>query len=133
MVAIIQQLNCLRLNVVVKISPIILKILGYQLMIIMLVGIAFGLFKSVNELVFSMLGGMVAFIPNAYFALRTNQSFGKEAKEILNSFYVAEAIKLLLTASFFLMAFQLPNVQIIPLLTGFITALSISWFALLIR
>jgi ATP synthase protein I len=79
------------------------------------------------------LGGMAAFIPNLYFALRIYKSAGQEARKIVRSFYAGESGKLLLTAALFFMIFQIPNIEILPLLAGYIAALSVFWFALLMR
>lgn len=79
------------------------------------------------------LGGVAAFIPNLYFALRIYKSAGQEAKKIVRSFYAGESGKLLLTAALFIMIFQIPTIEILPLLFGYVTALSVFWFALLMR
>jgi ATP synthase protein I len=81
----------------------------------------------------AVLGGVAAFIPNLYFALKVNKSASLEARKIVNSFYAGESGKLLLTAAIFIMIFQLPNIQILPLLAVYVAALSIFWFALLMR
>ena len=79
------------------------------------------------------LGGLAALIPNLYFALRVYRSTGQEARKIVRSFYAGESGKLLLTAALFYMIFQLPNIEIIPLLSVYMAALSVFWFALLLR
>jgi ATP synthase protein I len=79
------------------------------------------------------LGGVAAFIPNLYFALRIYKTAGQDAKKIVRSFYAGESGKLLLTAALFIMIFQIPALDILPLLFGYITALSVFWFALLMR
>lgn len=81
----------------------------------------------------SLWGGLAAFIPNLYFALRIRNSTGKGARKVVNSFYKAESGKLLLTAALFIIIFQIPNIEILPLLTVYVTALSVFWFALLMR
>jgi ATP synthase protein I len=81
----------------------------------------------------AVLGGVAAFVPNLYFALKVNKFVSLEARKIVNSFYAGESGKLLLTAAIFLMIFQLPNIQILPLLAVYVAALSVFWFALLMR
>lgn len=108
------------------------KILSYQVLIIMVVSLGF-IVGGGQKALSSALGGLAAFIPNLYFALRISGSDEQEARKILNSFYIGESVKLLLTAALFIMIFQIPSIEIIPLLVGYISALSVFWFALLMR
>ena len=109
------------------------KILSYQVMIILIISAGFAIAGGWHQGLSSALGGIAAFIPNLYFALRIVRSSGKPARNIVNSFYAGESSKLLLTAALFIMIFKVPNIQILPLLTGYIAALSVFWFALLMR
>ena len=109
------------------------KILGYQILIILIITAGFAIAKGEQQGLSSAFGGMAAFIPNLYFALRVYRSSGKPARKIVNSFYAGESGKLLLTAAIFIMIFKIPNIQILPLLVGYMAALSVFWFALLMR
>ena len=109
------------------------KILSYQVLIIMIIAAGFAFVGGWQQGLSSALGGVAAFIPNLYFALRIYRSSGKPARKIVNSFYAGESGKLLLTAALFIMIFKVPNIEIIPLLSGYVTALSVFWFALLMR
>jgi len=80
-----------------------------------------------------MIGGLAAFIPNMYFAFRIAGARNLEPGKILRSFYVGESVKLLLTAALFILILQIPTIEILPLLAGFSAALSVFWFALLMR
>ena len=108
------------------------KILGYQILIIILVSLGF-VVGGGQKALSSALGGLAAFIPNMYFALRVSGTNGQEARKILNSFYIGESVKLLLTVAIFILIFQIPNIEFLPLLTGYVSALSVFWFALLMR
>jgi ATP synthase protein I len=114
-------------------SSTVVKILSYQFLIIAIVTIGFVVVKGKQAGFFSALGGGAAFIPNVYFAIRVQQAIGKEARKIVNAFYVGESGKLVLTAILFALIFQMPNIQLLPLLMGYITALSVFWLALLMR
>lgn len=81
----------------------------------------------------SALGGAAAFIPNLYFAFRMQRASGQEARKIVRAFYAGESGKLILTAALFALIFQIPNIEILPLLAGYLAALSVFWFALLMR
>jgi ATP synthase protein I len=81
-----------------------------------------------------LMGGMAAFLPNLYFAIK----FGRHnpalsAREVVNAFYVGEGVKLALTALLFALIFQIPGVLVMPLFIGFIAAIMVFWFALLLR
>ena len=109
------------------------KILSYQILIILIITAGFGFAGGWYKGVSSLLGGVAAFIPNLYFALKIYKASGQPARKIVNSFYAGESGKLLLTAGLFIMIFNVPNIEILPLLVGYITALSVFWFALLMR
>lgn len=110
----------------------VVKVLGYQILIILIMTVGFAM-KDEQQSLSAVLGGMAAFVPNLYFSLWIQRSSGQEARKILNSFYVGESGKLLLTAVLFVMIFQVPNIQILPLLISYVAALSVFWFALLMR
>ncbi|NOT12999.1 MAG: F0F1 ATP synthase assembly protein I [Methylococcaceae bacterium] len=109
------------------------KILGYQILIIIITTLGFALAWGWQRALSPILGGVAAFIPNLYFAIRIYNSAGQDAKKIVRTFYAGESGKLLLTAALFLMIFQIPTIEILPLLFGYVTALSVFWFALLMR
>lgn len=109
------------------------KIISYQILLIMVMTAGFALEGGKSHALSAALGGAAAFIPNLYFALRVYRSAGQEARKIVRSFYAGESGKLLLTGALFYMIFQLPNIEILPLLAVYIAALSVFWFALLMR
>lgn len=109
------------------------KIISYQILTIIIMTAGFALAGDRSEALSAISGGVAAFIPNLYFALRVHKSAGQEARKIVRSFYAGESGKLLLTAALFFMIFQLPNIEILPLLAVYIAALSVFWFALLMR
>ncbi len=114
-------------------SSTVSKIISYQILVIIIMTAGFALVKGKTGALSAVLGGAAAFIPNLYFALRVYRSAGQEARKIVRSFYAGESGKLLLTAALFFMIFQLPNIEIIPLLAVYVAALSVFWFALLMR
>jgi ATP synthase protein I len=109
------------------------KIISYQILVIIIMTAGFALEGGKPYALSAALGGAAAFIPNLYFALRVYRSAGQEARKIVRSFYAGESGKLLLTAALFYMIFQLPNIEILPLLAVYMAALSVFWFALLMR
>ena len=109
------------------------KILSYQILIILIITAGFCFAGGWLDGMSSALGGVAAFIPNLYFALKIYKASGLPARKIVNSLYAGESGKLLLTAGLFIMIFNVPNIEILPLLVGYIAALSVFWFALLMR
>lgn len=109
------------------------KILLIQFLVALLVSLAFVLVNSWGYAVSAFMGGLAAFLPNVYFAMRVSWSQGQDAKKIVNAFYAGEAGKLILTAMLFIAIFQLPNVHLVALMVGYVAVLSIFWFALLWR
>jgi ATP synthase protein I len=123
----------MELGVTARSFSTVSKIISYQILVALIMTSGFALMEGKAGALSAALGGAAAFIPNLYFALRVYRSAGQEAKKIVRSFYAGESGKLLLTAVLFYMIFQLPNVQIIPLLTVYVAVLSVFWFALLMR
>ncbi len=113
-------------------SSTVAKILGCQVLIIMMVSLGFAVWGW-QKAYSSALGGFAAFLPNLYFAFRVSGNAGQEARKILRSFYTGESVKLILTAVLFMLIVQLPDIEILPLFAGYSAALTVFWFALLLR
>ena len=113
--------------------PAVIKILIYQALISVLTASGFAAYGGRHMALSAALGGMAAFIPNLYFALKMQRTSGQEARKIVRAFYAGETGKLLITAALFTLIFQIPNIDILPLLAGYLAALSVFWFALLMR
>jgi ATP synthase protein I len=111
----------------------VVKILKYQFLTVLLITAGFVIAGGWQQGLSPALGGGAAFIPNIYFALRVMSTSGQEARKIINSFYAGESGKLLLTAALFIIIFQIPNIKVLPLITGYTAVLSVFWFALLMR
>jgi len=112
---------------------VISKIIAGQLLIIILVSTAFYLVNGDLSGKSAIFGGLAALIPNLYFALKVQKNKNQEAKKVVRSFYAGESGKLILTAVIFALIFQDPDINIIALLVTYVAALTVFWFALLIR
>jgi len=106
------------------------KILVMQFFVVVFVSAGFLLFGTVNMTVSSMLGGITAFLPNLYFAYRMSLVKEQGAKKIVGAFYSGESRKILMTCVLFAVAFQVPDVQFMPLMVCFVAVLSVFWLAL---
>ncbi len=92
-----------------------------------LVGLIFGRVQGYSAL----LGGLVCWIPNSYFAVRTFRYRGaRAAREIMTAVYRAEAIKLVMTAGLFFAVFYFVKpLHPISLFIAFISTQTVSWLA----
>lgn len=117
----IQQLN------------VVNKILAGQAFIIMLVIASFFMLGNSLSAKSAFYGGLAALIPNWYFARKINKHSGQEARKIIRSFYAGESGKFIITAILFALIFQDPRIDILAVLTSYVAALTVFWFALLIR
>ncbi len=109
------------------------KILALQILVILLISAGFMFVGGKNAALSPFLGGLAGFVPNLYFALRIARSTGQPAQKIVRSFYAGESGKLILTAMLFYLIFQIPTINLLPLLAGYVATLSVFWFALLLR
>ncbi|HYE37739.1 ATP synthase subunit I [Methylocaldum sp.] len=110
------------------------RVLLMQLLAIALVAGSMLTFLGWPEARSALFGGLIAFLPNAYFAAKFGFSDKtRTAKEIVRAFYIGESIKIIITAGLFFLIFQLPNILFLPLFVGFVSALMVFWFALLMR
>lgn len=114
-------------------ASIVTKILKYQILVIFFVSVIFMLTMDLNSSFFSFLGGLIALLPNLYFGWQLRKISQLETKKFINSFYRNETTKLFLTALLFLLVFRIPNIKLLPLLTCYMSTLSVFWFALLMR
>ncbi|MBL0950961.1 MAG: F0F1 ATP synthase subunit I [Pseudomonas sp.] len=79
----------------------------------------------------ALLGGLIAWLPNLYFAHKAFRFSGaRAAREIVRSFYAGEAGKLILTFVLFALAFAGVKPLEAPMLFGvYLLTLMVSWFA----
>lgn len=76
-------------------------------------------------------GGLINVIANLYFAFHVFRGGVRAAPSVLRGFYLAEVVKLLLTAALFAVAFAVLKLAPLPLLLGFAVTLAGYWLALL--
>lgn len=109
------------------------RVLQFQALTMVVVSALALLAGGAAEARSALLGGLVGFLPNAYFAAKFGRSDpGKSAKEVVRTFYLGESIKLIITALLFILVFQLPGIVFMPLFIGFLSVIMVFWFALLL-
>ena len=84
-----------------------------------------------NVILSSISGGLCCALPNAYFVWRAFRFRGaRQARQVVSSFYLGAAGKLLLTVAGFVMVFTLVKPAAPLVLFGsFIAVQAVSWFA----
>jgi ATP synthase protein I len=84
--------------------------------------------------VWTVLGGLIAILPNVYFSYRFGvRDDSRTARQVAKDLYGGEVAKVLMTAGLFALVLQLPGLNFLPVLGGFVFALTVFWFALLMR
>ncbi|WKJ90645.1 ATP synthase subunit I [Methylomonas montana] len=106
------------------------KVVFGQVLMAALVASGFLLIGGWKNAVSPMLGGVVALLPNLYFAYKVYLAKDSGAQGIVNAFYAGETVKLILTVALFVIVLQIPSVDFLTLLVGYIAVLSVFWFAL---
>lgn len=98
--------------------------LGVTLVFAMLVAIAYG----ANAALSALLGGMICIVPNAYFALKLFKYQGaRSAKQIVNSFYKGEALKIIISIFLFTAVFIFFRITPLAFFGSYILILMTHW------
>jgi ATP synthase protein I len=108
------------------------KLLYAQVLIAALVASGFLMIGGWKYAFSPMIGSGVALLPNLYFAYKIYLARHREAKAVLNVFYAGETAKLILTVALFSIVLQIPSVDFLTLLIGYMAVLSVFWFALIL-
>lgn len=81
----------------------------------------------------ALLGGMICVIPNAYFARKLFKYQGaRAARQIVNSFYKGEAVKIILSVLLFAAVFMWVKITPWAFFVSYIIILMTHWFAPLV-
>ncbi|QPK62335.1 ATP synthase subunit I [Methylomonas sp. LL1] len=106
------------------------KVLYAQILMAVAVVAGFLMIGGWDYAMSPLMGSGVALLPNLYFAYKVYLARNQPAQGIVNAFYAGEAGKLILTAALFTIVLQIPSVDFIRLLIGYVAVLSVFWFAL---
>lgn len=117
-----------------RLFPVVRWVLLAQFAGIVVVAALFWPFGGAHAALSALAGGLVAFVPNLVNSLGLGvRDDRRTAKQVARLFFGGEVLKLLLTALLFAAVFQVPDLEILPLMAGFVSALTAFWFALLVR
>ena len=110
------------------------RLLQCQVLVIVLAGILAYVLGGRDSMVSALLGGLVGFLPNAFFAIQFGRKDpSKTANQVVKAFYYGETIKILFTTLLFVIVFQLPGILAMPLFIAFGAVMAVFWFSLLLR
>lgn len=109
-------------------------VLGLQLIVTLAVALALWIFQGLIAGYSGLLGGLVALIPNGYFAFRVYRYSGaRSARAIVGELYSGEAGKLILTAVLFIAVWlAVKPLVVAAVFGGYIAVLATGASALLI-
>ncbi len=99
-----------------------------QLTTLIALGLLDGLLYSVDVAYSILLGGIVAIIPNAYFAYKLFKYQGaRAARQIVSGFYKGEAIKIVLSIFLFTLVFRYCNIKPLAFFMSYILIIMMHW------
>lgn len=112
----------------------VFKVLIVQALVTVCLALIFLVGKNLSAGYSALLGGLIAFIPNIYFALKTFRYFGaRSALAVTLSLWSGEMGKYVLTAALFVLVFMLVKaINLKALFISYFIVLLISSFGLLL-
>lgn len=109
------------------------RLLILQVLVSGIISFALFVFFSTKEAASAALGGIVAIIPIMIFARQLFYYQGaRAARQIVNSFYKAEALKIALSIILFVLVFSMLEINPLAFFFTYILVLMCYWFAPLI-
>lgn len=110
----------------------VMQIVGLQLAVAVLAALIFLGWSGTAAATSALIGGAIAVVPGAFYALRVIRSRGASPDRVLRAHYAGEFGKLVLTFAMFAAAFAwMKNVSVLPLFAAYIATLAVYWVALL--
>jgi ATP synthase protein I len=111
----------------------IVRLWWIQLGITAFVSVLCAIIYGANASMSALLGGMVCFVPNVYFARTLFKYKGaRSAKQIVNCFYKGEAVKIGLSMLLFTTVFVWIKITPLAFFGSYILILMTHWFAPLV-
>ncbi len=109
----------------------VIIIVGAQLGVTLLGAAISGWLAGINGAWSAAVGGTISIVTTLFFAWRAlGVHFGRPARQLVGTFYLAEMQKLVLTAVLFFIAIRWLDVSFLPLLATFSAALLVYWLTL---
>lgn len=110
----------------------IVSIIAMQVAVVFCVAALFLLFGNPVSAKSALIGGAVAFIPGAFYALQLIRSRNRAPDRLLRAHYAGEFGKLMLTVLLFGATFAwVKEISVLPLFAAYVATLLVYWAALL--
>jgi len=110
----------------------IVSIIAMQVAVAFGVAALFALFGNWVSAKSALIGGAIAFIPGAFYALRVIRSRHSAPDSLLRAHYAGEFGKLILTVLLFGATFAwVKEISVLPLFAAYVATLLVYWAALL--
>jgi ATP synthase protein I len=109
----------------------VFPVLLAQLVVVLLAAVVLWQWRGVTTGYSGLLGGLIAWLPNMYFAHKAFRFTGaRAAQAIVRSFYAGEAGKLILTAVLFALTFAaVKPLEALAVFGVFVLTQVVNWFA----
>ena len=102
----------------------------FQLTLVLVLAAFCGLKYNANTANSVLLGGLVGILPNALFALKLFKYQGaRAARQIVNSFYKGEALKIVLSIFLFALVFISYKITPLAFFVSYVLVLMTHWLA----
>nr|WP_282444924.1 ATP synthase subunit I [Idiomarina sp. ATCH4] len=106
------------------------KIVSTQFIVVLIAALVTIMISNTQSALGILCGGLTAVIPNVLFALIAFRYAGARANQkVVQSFFLGEGVKLLLTALLLIVALLMTNLYPVWLLVGFVIAVTMQWIA----
>lgn len=111
----------------------IYRIVFYQFVVVLVVVVGWYLASGMKAASSALSGGLISVLASFFFARVVIRSrVAKSPKAILLQLYLGEALKLIVTAALFMIAFALFRIEFVPLFSAYIATLCVFWPSLLL-
>lgn len=106
------------------------RLIVWQSVLTLAIAVCLLVLQGYQSALSAVIGGMICVLPNAYFAIKAfSHSGARAAKQIVHAFYLGEAIKIIMTAALFTLAYVALPVDIKTMLLTFICIQLMAWLA----
>ncbi|MCK4870999.1 MAG: ATP synthase subunit I [Gammaproteobacteria bacterium] len=111
-----------------KVRKQALKLIVAQLIVLFVIFLLWWYLRSFWYALSAALGGAACVLPSIYFVRKVFTDKERSQQKILHDFYVAEAVKLLLSVVLLVLLIKLLPVKLLAALSGYIGAYLAIWF-----
>lgn len=106
-----------------RFKKIIKQVIALQIIVILLLALAFLILKNVIAARSVLIGGLICIVPGIAFSYKALSRWGaSKMRAVLGQFYLAEGLKVVLTIILFILTASMIKVHYFPLILGYMVA-----------